>query len=216
MIILEILNEDKWLEDYKFFNDFKNSSYYKILLDTYKNLNTKILYQSKIHGQGHIERVIFISMLLAFNYKLDKNDTDILRFAASLHDTKRVDDSYDTEHGYRAALYSIDYAKINENDKNILQAVLAVHSRPDKQMDETIEEFFVKDMDRARYLSKLFKDADALDRVRLGDLNEKYLRNDFSHDLIDFSNKLFEKYLDRQWKKILLDKNLQFYQFLWF
>ena len=73
MIILEILNEDKWLEDYKFFEDFKNSSYYKILLDTYKNLNTKILYQSKIHGQGHIERVIFISMLLAFNYKLDKN-----------------------------------------------------------------------------------------------------------------------------------------------
>ena len=83
-------------------------------------------------------------------------------------------------------------------------------------MDETIEEFFVKDMDRARYLSKLFKDADALDRVRLGDLNEKYLRNDFSHDLIDFSNKLFEKYLDRQWKKIILDKKLQFYQFLWF
>ena len=203
MIILEILNEDKWLSDYKFFEDFKNSSYYKILLDTYKNLNTKILYQSKIHGQGHIERVIFISMLLAFNYKLDKNDTDILRFAASLHDTKRVDDSYDTEHGYRAALYSIDYAKINENDKNILQAVLATHSRPDKQMDETIEEFFVKDMDRARYLSKLFKDADALDRVRLGDLDEKYLRNDFSHNLIDFSNKLFEKYLDRQWKKIL-------------
>ena len=25
MIILEILNEDKWLEDYKFFEDFKNS-----------------------------------------------------------------------------------------------------------------------------------------------------------------------------------------------
>ena len=43
MIILEILNEDKWLEDYKFFEDFKNSSYYKILLDTYKNLNTKIV-----------------------------------------------------------------------------------------------------------------------------------------------------------------------------
>ncbi len=203
MLILEILNEDKWLDDYKFFEDFKNSSYYETLLDTYQNLNTDILYKSRIHGQGHIERVILLSLLLSFYYKLNKNDTDILRYAASLHDTKRVDDSYDTEHGYRAALYSIDYAKIDEKDKNILQAVLATHSRSDKDMDKTIEEFFVKDMDRARYLSKLFKDADALDRVRLGDLDQKYLRNDFSHDLVDFSNKLFEKYMERQWKKTL-------------
>lgn len=198
MLILEILNEDKWLDDYKFFKDFKNSSYYETLLDTYQNLNTDILYKSHIHGQGHIERVILLSLLLSFYYKLNKNDTDILRYAASLHDTKRVDDSYDTEHGYRAALYSIDYAKIDESDKNILQAVLATHSRSDIDMDKTIEEFFVKDMDRARYLSKLFKDADALDRVRLGDLDQKYLRNDFSHDLVDFSNKLFEKYMERQ------------------
>ncbi|EEB36764.1 hypothetical protein ANHYDRO_00365 [Anaerococcus hydrogenalis DSM 7454] len=198
MLILEILNEDKWLDDYKFFKDFKNSSYYETLLDTYQNLNTDILYKSRIHGQGHIERVILLSLLLSFYYKLNKNDTDILRYAASLHDTKRVDDSYDTEHGYRAALYSIDYAKIDEKDKNILQAVLATHSRSDKDMDKTIEEFFVKDMDRARYLSKLFKDADALDRVRLGDLDQKYLRNDFSHDLVDFSDKLFEKYMERQ------------------
>lgn len=203
MLILEILNEDKWLDDYKFFKDFKNSSYYETLLDTYQNLNTDILYKSHIHGQGHIERVILLSLLLSFYYKLNKNDTDILRYAASLHDTKRVDDSYDTEHGYRAALYSIDYAKIDEKDKNILQAVLATHSRSDKDMDKTIEEFFVKDMDRARYLSKLFKDADALDRVRLGDLDQKYLRNDFSHDLVDFSERLFEKYMERQWKKTL-------------
>ena len=113
----------------------------------------------------------------------------------------QCDDAFKLAKSYHKAPYMIAeevVEKIKENDKNILQAVLAVHSRPDKQMDETIEEFFVKDMDRARYLSKLFKDADALDRVRLGDLNEKYLRNDFSHDLIDFSNKLFEKYLDRQ------------------
>ena len=198
MIILDILNEDKWLDDYEFFKNFRNSSYYKILLDTYENLNTKILYKSYIHGQGYIQRVILFAMLLAFTYKLDRDDTDILRYAASLHDTKRVDDSYDTEHGYRAALYSIDYAKINKKDKNILQAVLACHSRVDKKMDETIEEFFVKDMDRARYLSKLFKDADALDRVRIFDLDERYLRNEFSHKLVKFSQVLFEKYEDRK------------------
>ena len=197
MLILDILNEDNWLYDYEFFEDFKDSSYYKILLDTYNNLNTDILYQSHIHGQGHIERVILLSMILAYHYKLDDDDTDIIRFAASLHDTRRIDDSYDTEHGYRAALNSIDYAYIKEEDKNILQAVLATHSRPDNKMDETIDEFFVKDRKRARYLSKLFKDADALDRVRIKDLDEKYLRNDFSRSLVDFSSKLFQKYKER-------------------
>ena len=44
MLILKILNEDKWLDDYNFFKNFKNSSYYEILLDTYENLNTKILW----------------------------------------------------------------------------------------------------------------------------------------------------------------------------
>lgn len=198
MIILDLLDKDLWLRDYDFFDRFQKSAYYPILIDTYENLNTDILYQSKIHGQGHIERTILFSMLLAFNYKLDKNDTDILRYAASLHDTKRVDDSYDTEHGYRAALSSIDYAYINKKDRNILQAVLAVHSRPDRLMDDTIEEFFVKDFNRAKTLSKYFKDADGLDRVRLNDLDEKFLRNNFSIKLVDFSKNLFKKYKRRE------------------
>lgn len=198
MIILDILNQDLWLDDYDFFNDFRKSDYYEILLDTYKNLNTDILYKSKIHGQGHIERVILFAMLLSFKYELNINDTDVLRYAASLHDTKRVDDSYDTEHGYRAALYSIDYANVDELDKKTLQAVLAVHSRTDSLMDDTIDEFFVEDFDRTKKLSKFFKDSDGLDRVRLNDLDERYLRNDFSKVMVDFAKDLYKSYKERE------------------
>lgn len=198
MIILDILNQDLWLDDYDFFSDFRKSDYYEILLDTYKNLNTDILYKSKIHGQGHIERVILFAMLLSFKYELNINDTDVLRYAASLHDTKRVDDSYDTEHGYRAALYSIDYAKVDKSDIKTLQAVLAVHSRTDNLMDDTIDEFFVEDFNRAKRLSKFFKDSDGLDRVRLGDLDERYLRNDFSKVMVDFAKDLYKSYKERE------------------
>lgn len=198
MIILDILNQDLWLDDYDFFKDFRNSSYYKILLDTYENLNTEILYQSKIHGQGHIERVILFAMLLSFKYGLNQNDTDILRYAASLHDTKRVDDSYDTEHGYRAALYSIEYARVDDKDVKTLQAVLAVHSRSDKKMDDTINEFFVEDFSRAKRLSNFFKDSDGLDRVRLNDLDERFLRNDFSKEMVDFAKDLYKSYKERE------------------
>ncbi|MSS77904.1 hypothetical protein FYJ26_05660 [Anaerococcus sp. WCA-380-WT-2B] len=198
MIILDILNQDSWLDDYDFFKDFRKSSYYKILLDTYRNLNTDILYKSKVHDQGHIERVILFAMLLSYKYKLNSNDTDVLRYAASLHDTKRVDDSYDTEHGYRAALYSIDFAKIDASDKKTLQAVLAAHSRIDKKMDDTIKEFFVEDFDRAKRLSKFFKDSDGLDRVRLDDLDEKFLRYDFSKEMVGFAKRLFIAYKERE------------------
>ena len=49
-------------------------------------------------------------------------------------------------------------------------------------------------MDRALRLAKLFKDSDGLDRVRLGDLKTKFLRNKFTHDLVDFARDLYESY----------------------
>jgi hypothetical protein len=195
MKILEILENENWMENYDFFNEFKNSSYYDVLLDTYENLNTDILFDSHVHGQDHIERVIFYALVLAWKYDLDEKDTDILRYAASLHDTQRVSDGYDTEHGHRAAQESAKYAhKLDGEDLEILKGVMACHARNDKLMEESIREFDVKDMDRALKLAKLFKDSDGLDRVRLGDLKTKFLRNKFTHDLVDFAQDLYDAY----------------------
>ena len=194
MRMIEIITKEDWIKEYDFFNEFKESAYFNVLWDTYENLNTDILFDSKIHGQDHIERVIFYALVLSWKYNLDRRDTDILRYAASLHDTQRQNDGWDTEHGRRAAIESINYATVDPDDKNILQAVITAHSDDDKNLDDTIKEFDVIDNDRAVFLAKLFKDADALDRVRINMLDTSYLRNDFSRELVDFAYLLYEKY----------------------
>lgn len=194
MRIVDIVCNDEWIKDYEFFNEFKDTKYFDILLDTCENLNTDILFKSNVHGQDHIERVIFFALVLAWKYELDKRDTDIIRFAASLHDTKRVNDGWDTDHGKRAASESIKYANIDKEDTNILQAVITAHSTDDKYMEDIIREYEVTDFDRALFLAKLFKDADGLDRVRIKRLDPAYLRNGFSKDLVDFAYLLYEKY----------------------
>ena len=194
MRIVDIVCNDEWINDYEFFNEFKDTKYFDILLDTCENLNTDILFKSNVHGQDHIERVIFFALVLAWKYELDKRDTDIIRFAASLHDTKRVNDGWDTDHGKRAASESIKYANIDKDDTNILQAVITAHSTDDKYMEDIIREYEVTDFDRALFLAKLFKDADGLDRVRIKRLDPAYLRNGFSKDLVDFAYLLYEKY----------------------
>lgn len=196
MRIINILENEAWIRSYPFIDDFVKSDYFEILKDSYKRLNTHILFDSHIHGHGHIERVIFFAHLLAFHYKLDQRDTDVLRNAASLHDTKRINDGWDTEHGHRAALESISYSYADKADDRVIQAVIAAHSTDDKIMDETIREFIkdTDDFERTKRLAKLFKDADGLDRVRINHLDPAYLRNDFSKDLVDFAYDLYDRF----------------------
>ena len=196
MRIIEILENEDWIRSYPFIDDFVKSEYYDILKDTYDRLNTDILFDSNIHGQDHIERVIFFTHLLAFHYDLDKKDTDVLRNAASLHDTKRVNDGWDTEHGHRAAVESIGYSYADKADDRVVQAVIAAHAAEDEFMDETIREFINEDDDfeRTKRLAKFFKDSDGLDRVRINHLDPAYLRNDFSKDLVDLAYELYDRF----------------------
>ncbi|WP_297790332.1 hypothetical protein [uncultured Anaerococcus sp.] len=197
MRIIDILTQEDWIKTYDFYDGFVKSSYFPILKDAYEKLNTAILFKSNIHGKDHIERVIFFAVLLAYAYKLSDDETNILVNAASLHDTKRVNDGWDTEHGERAALSSITYAHgVREDDLPILQAVIAAHSRNDDLMDETIKEFVKdqKDREKAKRLAKFFKDADGLDRVRINHLDPAYLRNSYAVELVDFAYKLYDRF----------------------
>lgn len=196
MRIIDILEKEDWIRSYPFIDDFVKSEYYDILKDTYDRLNTDILFDSNIHGQDHIERVIFFTHILAFHYELDKKDTDVLRNAASLHDTKRVNDGWDTEHGHRAAVESIGYSYADKDDDRVVQAVIAAHAAEDEFMDETLREFINEDDDfeRTKRLAKFFKDSDGLDRVRINHLDPAYLRNDFSKELVDLAYELYDRF----------------------
>ncbi|WP_311482370.1 hypothetical protein [uncultured Anaerococcus sp.] len=196
MRLIDILENEEWIRKYDFYEEFMKSSYYKYLIDSYNKLNREILFKSHIHGPDHIERVIFFSHLLAFLNELDFYDLDVLRNAASLHDTKRRDDSYDPGHGPRAAIESISYSYARDEDRKIIQAVIAAHSPEDRAMEKIITNFIgpEDDFERAMFLAKLFKDADALDRVRINHLDPKYLRNSHSKDLVDLAYDLYEHF----------------------
>ena len=196
MRIIDILENEDWIRSYPFIDDFMKSEYYDILKDTYDRLNTDILFDSNIHGKDHIERVIFFTHLLAYHYELDNKDTDVLRNAASLHDTKRVNDGWDTEHGHRAAVESIGYSYADKADDRVVQAVIAAHAAEDEFMDDTLREFINEDDDfeRTKRLSKFFKDSDGLDRVRINHLDPAYLRNDFSKELVDLAYELYDRF----------------------
>lgn len=196
MRIIDIFENDDWIRKYDFYEGFFNSGYYELLKDSYERLNTEILFKSHVHGKDHIERVIFFTHLLGYFYDLDRADMDVLRNAASLHDTRRVNDGWDTEHGDRAARESIGYAYEIDEDKRILQAVIAAHSKADEIMDEVLKEFIdeTDDFDRTKRLAKFFKDSDGLDRVRINHLDPAYLRNEKSVDLVDFAYELYKNY----------------------
>ena len=196
MRVIDILNNDEWIRKYDFYEGFMTSTYYGKLVEAYEKLNYDILFVSDIHGRNHIERVVFYSVLLAYAYNLDDDDTYVLINAASLHDTQRQNDGWDTEHGQRAAELSTPYAHdLKECDQDILKAVIAAHSREDEIMDETLREF-VKESDfaRGKELAKYFKDADGLDRVRINYLDPAYLRNEFSKGLVDFAYEFYENF----------------------
>ena len=57
--------------------------------------------------------------------------------------------------------------------------------------------FQPKDYPHALELTRLLKDADNLDRVRLGDLNPKFLRHESARDLTGFAKRLFQLHQEK-------------------
>lgn len=141
------------------------------------------LFHSRLHGAGHISRVMVLGALLAQRAQLDENVTQLLMYACAYHDVGRVDDSVDDEHGLRAALQVEELTGFAGQPLHCLQAAVEAHSRPDERMGDVLTKYGVADVAYAWPLAKLLKDADGLDRVRLDMLDPSYLRHAFTPPL---------------------------------
>ena len=141
------------------------------------------LFHSRLHGAGHISRVMVLGALLAQRAQLDENITQLLMYACAYHDVGRVDDSVDDEHGLRAALQVEELTGLAGQPLHCLQAAVEAHSRPDERMGDVLTKYGVADVAYAWPLAKLLKDADGLDRVRLDMLDPSYLRHAFTPPL---------------------------------
>ena len=101
-VLLTLLNQDsspieKELQELKSWNLFPVFEYYV------KALKKESLYQSHIHGIGHIERVLLFGGLIAMQNHCSEEDTRLLLLACSYHDIGRIDDSLDDDHGRRSS-----------------------------------------------------------------------------------------------------------------
>ena len=180
----------------------RKSEYYALLTDAYTQLRADTLYDSHLHGVGHIERVILLGALIARNEGFSRHDAVLLLRCCAYHDLGREDDGEDPGHGERSAkkLASayFDFARrdLTAADLPILYAAVAAHSMSDRQRGETGRRYGIPDGDLARYeeIAACLKDADNLDRVRLGDLDPSHLRHEMSLALVPFAEELFQAY----------------------
>lgn len=158
--------------------------------------------QSTIHATGHCERVLLHALALCEKEMPDNPAAlEILAQAAVFHDSKRIDDYMDTGHGARAAAYYTDFCREHPDIIHFhpeTECIMSGHDRPDNVWTKIIMARFGNEAKSATELYHIFKDADALDRWRLGDfgLDPKFLRTDSARKSIDFARRLVEETVD--------------------
>lgn len=159
-----------------------------------KALKKECLYQSHIHGISHIERVLLFGGLIAMQNGCSEDDAKLLFTACSYHDIGRIDDSLDDDHGRRSSEKLPSVISLPAEDMAIVQAAIYAHSIEDSKMNDVISSFAIADKQRALNIAKMLKDADALDRVRVYDLDPNYLRFPCSCQYVDFAYELYKCY----------------------
>ena len=129
--------------------------------------------KSREHGIEHEARVLLMCLILAHELKLPKKDVDVLCTAALYHDVRRDNDGVDERHGAMGRAY---YEKTVSNPNPIVGFLCEFHCLPDEVGEKAGKEFGEEGV----RLLHIFKDADALDRVRFGiqdvDLNQMRLK----------------------------------------
>lgn len=152
---------------------------------------------SPIHATSHCERVLLYALLVGAKI-LGQEDKSLvsLAHAAIFHDTRRLHDGRDTGHGARAAAYYTEFCNGRDDIKYcpIAACLMKYHDIEDAKGEAAIAQEFPDCAERVILLYRIFKDADALDRWRLGrfGLDPRYLRTPDADGLTGFSRKLVE------------------------
>lgn len=147
---------------------------------------------SGIHGKGHCARVLLYALLISRDMGMPSDWVEALCQACVFHDSRRQDDWYDVGHGDRAAEYYREYcAEKGMRFDERAYIAMRFHDRDDADGVRFMEGSGHAD-DTDVLLFKVLKDADGLDRFRLGpdQLDPSFLRTDESKALIPLSRRL--------------------------
>lgn len=150
---------------------------------------------SVIHSTAHSERVLLFALMLGDKlFPGDAAVLEVLGHAAIFHDTRREDEGTDRGHGARAADFYETFCREHEELTYHPESacLMRYHDCRDEHGKEAIPSLFDEQAERVQLLYQIFKDADGLDRFRLGPrgLNPEYLRTDAAVDLLGFAKLL--------------------------
>ncbi len=147
------------------------------------------IHNSELHGQAHVGRVMVHAFRLLQATGSEAHAAPLWA-AVYLHDLARTHDGRCYVHGERAVkrLETMPELKalfarggVKPDDYPAIETAVSQHSVPD-ELPATHPHY---------RLTALLKDADALDRVRLGDLNPEKLRHQVSVTMVPFAQDLF-------------------------
>lgn len=150
-----------------------------------------------IHTQGHCERVLMHALRIGEARHASDRQMFALAHSAIFHDTRRKDNYLDTGHGARAAKHYREFC-LGGKLRFLPEAYAAIwyHDRDDELGEEYISRHTAEGSERRAWTEvyHVFKDADALDRLRLGTwcLDPKYLRTPQATAMIPFAQQLVE------------------------
>lgn len=182
------------------------------IIDEYVYYRNTILvniegFEQGTHNQLHSVRVLLLALSLGYLLDVTDRDRAILANAAMYHDSARDNDGVDTIHGERAIekmekkkerLLSItckdvdieyELGSLNEEEKKIAYFIIKWHCIDDEKVAKQLDK--MDDKERVKKLFNIFKDADALDRIRLRDLDINYLRTDKAKQMVGYAHFLF-------------------------
>jgi len=151
---------------------------------------------SGVHDLSHIRRVLLNALLIlkCSGETFTEQEEHLITDFAMFHDIGRDNDFEDPDHGEKSVCYLAENVFEIDEDLEIINLFIKYHSRDDEDglaALERLEGYSDKEKDRLRYLFMICKDADALDRVRLNDLEYDYLRTGFAKKLPLVSYSIF-------------------------
>lgn len=146
-------------------------------------------FHTSLHGAEHSKRVLRFALLMADALALPEEDWRTLATAATYHDTQRWDDWLDVGHGARAAKAFLEDLDDVASGDELAAAIMRYHDLGDEVGEERIGADFGE---HGVQLFRIFKDADGLDRYRLGPdaLDERFLRTPEAKELVALSRAL--------------------------
>ena len=148
------------------------------------------LHPSYLHGQAHVARVM-VHALRLIDATSAESEAPRLWAAVYLHDIARRHDGSCRRHGgdawaRLASLPDVQAlflrAGVTPDDHPAIEAAVTRHCNGEPSRGEPHYR-----------LMALLKDADGLDRVRLGDLRPEWLRHDPARTMVPFAQRLYDE-----------------------